>query len=290
MATKATKATKTPITSFASFYDKGHCGCPDLCIVVNQVIVMAQQVSFLKLKGRIGDLTFYKTKNGHQVRTKGGVSAQRIATDPKFQRTRENNSDFRTAQAAAKHLRDALRPIILFTYDPAMHNRLGSRMLRVVRADQVHVRGEGQVLPENLGILNNFNFNDAASLANTLFEKVAVTASSQTGEVQVTVPALDPKVRLARPVGATHYQFVAGAVALDFTEGGESTLALASTEEHPLDRALDEDAVLSMTLPADAGLPIAVVFGVAFYIEDRGALYMLNNGAYNPMAIINLTV
>jgi len=58
---------------------------------------MAQQDSFLKLKGRIGDLTFYKTKNGHQVREKGGVTAQRIATDPKYQRTRENNADFRTA-------------------------------------------------------------------------------------------------------------------------------------------------------------------------------------------------
>lgn len=235
-------------------------------------------------------MTFYKTKNGHQVRTKGGVSAQRIATDPRFQRTRENNSDFRTAQAAAKHMRDALRPVILFTYDPGMHNRLSSRMLRVVRADQGHVRGEGQVQPENLAILNEFNFNASASLANTLFEKVAVTASSQTGEVQVTVPALDPAVRLAKPVGATHYQFVAGAVALDFTEGGESTLALASTEEYSLKAELEEDAVLPMSLPADAGLPIAVVFGVVFYIHDRGALYMLNNGAYNPMAIINLTV
>lgn len=251
---------------------------------------MAQQDSFLKLKGRIGDLTFYKTKNGHQVREKGGVSAQRIATDPKYQRTRENNADFGTAMAAAKHLRDALRPIILFTYDPGMPNRLSSRMLRVVRADFENVRGQGQVQPANLPILQGFSFNTAASLANTLFAKLTTSVNAETGEVQVTVPALDPKVRLAKPTEATLFQFVAGAVTLDFSGERESTLSMASSEQHSFATAVDEDTVLSLPLPPDPGLPIAVVFGVAFYIEDRGATYPLNNGAYNPMAIINLTV
>jgi len=248
---------------------------------------MAQQDSFLKLKGRIGDLTFYKTKNGHQVREKGGVTAQRIATDPKYQRTRENNADFRTASLAAKHLRDALRPLILFTYDPGMPNRLGSRMVRVVRADSENVRGEGQVQPANLAILHRFNFNAATSLANTLFAKLVTTVDAESGEVQVTVPAIDPKVRLAKPKEATHFQFVAGAVALDFSEEGESTLSMASSAELAVKEPVVEDTVLSLPLPPAAGLPIAVIFGVAFYIEDRGAIYPLNNGAYNPMSVIH---
>lgn len=55
---------------------------------------MAQQESIIKLKGKIGDLTFYKTKTGYQVRQATGVSADRIASDPNFQRTRENNAEF----------------------------------------------------------------------------------------------------------------------------------------------------------------------------------------------------
>jgi len=251
---------------------------------------MAQQDSFLKLKGRIGDLTFYKTKNGHLVREKGGVSSQRIATDPKYQRTRENNADFRTATQAAKHLRDALRPVILLTYDPAMPNRLGGRMLRVVRADSENVRGEGQVQPANLLILQRFNFNAAASLANTLFAKLATSVDVSTGSVEVTVPEITPITQLAKPVGATHFQFIAGAVAMDFSREGESTLAMAQGEQQPVTEANVAETVLSLPLPADANLPIAVVFGVAFHIEDRGLIYPLNNGAYNPMAIINITV
>lgn len=251
---------------------------------------MAQQDSFLKLKGRIGDLTFYKTKNGHQVREKGGVSAQRIATDPKYQRTRENNADFRTASQAAKHLRDALRPVILLTYDPAMPNRLGGRMLRVVRADTENVRGEGQVQPGNLPILQRFNFNAAASLANTLFAKLATSVDVATGNVEVTVPEIDPATQLAKPMGATHFQFITSAVAMDFGEEGESTLAMAQSEQHLVKGTSVSETVLSLPLPAAANLPIAVLFGVAFYIEDRGLMYPLNNGAYNPMAIINITV
>ena len=53
---------------------------------------MAKQKGIIKLEGTIGDITFYKsTQDGHLAREKGGVSADRIANDPNFQRTRENS-------------------------------------------------------------------------------------------------------------------------------------------------------------------------------------------------------
>ena len=57
---------------------------------------MATQESFIKLQGKVGDLSFFKTKNGYQARVKGGVSADRIKSDPAYQRTRENNVEFAT--------------------------------------------------------------------------------------------------------------------------------------------------------------------------------------------------
>jgi hypothetical protein len=51
---------------------------------------MARQKGIIKLKGTIGDITFYKTQDGHLAREKGGIDASRIASDPAFQRTREN--------------------------------------------------------------------------------------------------------------------------------------------------------------------------------------------------------
>lgn len=53
---------------------------------------MARQKSIIKLDGTIGDITFYKSKDGYLAREKGGVPADRIRNDPAFQRTRENGS------------------------------------------------------------------------------------------------------------------------------------------------------------------------------------------------------
>jgi hypothetical protein len=71
---------------------------------------MARQKGIIKLKGTIGDITFYKTQDGHLAREKGGIDASRIASDPAFQRTRENGSEFGRAGKAGKILRTALRP------------------------------------------------------------------------------------------------------------------------------------------------------------------------------------
>ena len=59
--------------------------------------IMAQQKSILKLKGTIGGITFYKSKDGYLAREKGGVDASRIANDPGFARTRENGAEFANA-------------------------------------------------------------------------------------------------------------------------------------------------------------------------------------------------
>ena len=74
---------------------------------------MAKQASIIKLKGTIGGITFYKTsQDGYLAKEKSGVDASRIASDPNFQRTRENGSEFGTAGKAGKVLRTALRTFL----------------------------------------------------------------------------------------------------------------------------------------------------------------------------------
>ncbi|MGV8944939.1 MAG: hypothetical protein ACOH1N_00795 [Lutibacter sp.] len=46
---------------------------------------MARQTGIIKLKGTIGDISFYKTSDGHLAREKGGIDKSRIANDPAFQ-------------------------------------------------------------------------------------------------------------------------------------------------------------------------------------------------------------
>ena len=69
---------------------------------------MARQRSIIKLDGTIGGITFYKSKDGYLAREKGGIPAERIRTDPAFQRTRENGAEFGRAGKAGKVLRNSI--------------------------------------------------------------------------------------------------------------------------------------------------------------------------------------
>src|SRR4029078_5233910 len=99
---------------------------------------MARQKGIIKLKGTIGDITFYKTQDGHLAREKGGVDASRIKNDPAFQRTRENGSDFGRAGKTSKTLRTALRTLLVNSTDSRMVSRLTQAMVKVIQADQTN--------------------------------------------------------------------------------------------------------------------------------------------------------
>src|SRR5665647_1515972 len=101
---------------------------------------MARQKGIIKLKGTIGDITFYKTKDGHLAREKGGIDASRIKNDPAFQRTRENGSEFGRAGKAGKILRTALRSLLLNSADGRMVSRLTQKMVEVIQADVTNLR------------------------------------------------------------------------------------------------------------------------------------------------------
>src|SRR3989344_57567 len=89
---------------------------------------MARQKGIIKLKGTIGDISFYKTQDGHLAREKGGVDASRIANDPAFVRTRENGEEFGASAASGKLVRDAFRSMMMSASD----NRVTSRLTKVM--------------------------------------------------------------------------------------------------------------------------------------------------------------
>lgn len=108
---------------------------------------MARQKGIIKLDGTIGGITFYKsTQDGYLAREKGGVSAEKIATDPAFQRTRENGEEFGRAGKAGKLLRNAIRAMLQNSSDSRMVSRLTQKMVEVVQADATNPRDRKSVV------------------------------------------------------------------------------------------------------------------------------------------------
>lgn len=125
---------------------------------------MAQQKGIIKLRGTIGDITFYKTKDGHMAREKGGVDAKRIASNPAFQRTRENGSEFGRAGKAGKTLRASIRTLLLNSSDSRMVSRLTQSMIKVIQADMTSVRGLRNVIDGEAELLVGFELNNYKQL------------------------------------------------------------------------------------------------------------------------------
>ena len=146
---------------------------------------MARQKGIIKLKGTIGDITFYKTQDGHLAREKGGIDASRIKSDPAFQRTRENGSEFGRAGKAGKLLRTALRPLLINAADGRMVSRLTQAMVKVIQADLVSERGLRNVIDGEAELLFGFEFNIRGKLGTSLYTPFVGAIDRVTGDITV---------------------------------------------------------------------------------------------------------
>ncbi|GAA4306098.1 hypothetical protein GCM10023163_31100 [Aestuariibaculum suncheonense] len=131
------------------------------CFVLNHkdLFIMAKQTGIIKLKGALGDLSFYKTSDGHLARIKSGVDANKIATDPAFQRTRENGMEFGRAGKGGKVIRHAIRVLLQHARDKRVVSRLAKTLLAIIKTDPINGRGDRTITAGNMHLLNKFEFN-----------------------------------------------------------------------------------------------------------------------------------
>lgn len=248
---------------------------------------MAKQKGIIKLKGTIGDITFYRSKDGYIARERTSIDATRIATDPAFQRTRENGAEFGRAGKATRVLRNTFKPYYKNYADSRMTSRLTQMMMKVIKADMVSIRGQRNVIDGEAELLQGFEFNNRGQLSNTLFAPVSHTIDRTTGEVSIELPSFIPEVMLSAPAGATHYRLVSSVASIDFEQ--EAFQVVAEESAVLMYNNVPNTALLhEHQITANSTHPIFLCFGVEFFQEVNGAEYALRNGSFNPYAIIKV--
>ena len=248
---------------------------------------MAKQIGIIKLKGTIGDISFYKSQDGHLARGKGGVEASRIANDPAFQRTRENGSEFGRAGKGGKLLRIALRTLLQKASDNRVTSRLTKNVLTVIKADTTNDRGLRTIPDGDLSLLENFEFNKNGKLGGLLFASYARTIDRVAGTVVADVSEFIAVNDIVAPSGTTHFMISNGGVEVDFAA---ETYVFDSEVSSILPWDSSTVAPLSLTanLTANSTLPIFQVIGIEFFQEVNGQMYSLKNGSYNALAIVGI--
>lgn len=248
---------------------------------------MARQKGIIKLKGTIGDITFYKSQDGYLAREKGGIDANRIANDPNFQRTRENGAEFGRAGKAGRLLRTAIRPLLLNSADSRMVGRLTQRMVKVVQADQVSERGLRNVIDGESELLQGFEFNIRGKLGTSLYAPFVATIDRVAGEIQVDLASFIPINMLAAPGGTTHFKIISAGAEVDFEA---ESFVVATSESAILPWNATATTAISQVnaVTANSTHPLFLVLGVEFFQEINGQMYPLKNGSFNPLSLVKV--
>lgn len=242
---------------------------------------MARQSSFITLNGRVGGLSFYKTKDGHFAREKGGVPKSRIMNDASFARTRENLREFQENVKSVKLLLDTIRPVTVKISDSRIYQRMVKQMMLVLRTDPVSGRGDRRVKLGDWQLLKGLELNGKASLGSTL--KVEYVLGDDAAAWTLGLPEFLPSDFLLIPNGTTHFRIFVAAAGLDFDSGERSFLSDSS--EH-LDISQPSPAInLSLDKDALPGTHRVFVLGVEFHQIVNGQVYALNNGAHNAASL-----
>lgn len=248
---------------------------------------MAKQKGLIKLKGTLGDITFYKTKDGFLAREKGGIDGARIANDSAFQRTRENGAEFGTAGKAGKMLRTAIRGLLQNAADSRMVGRLTREMVKVVQADITNPRGQRNVIDGEAELLEGFEFNIVGKLGTTLFTPFSPKINRDTGALTVNIPSFIPLNMIAAPAGATHFKINMAGAEIDF-EQETYVVEVKDTELLPLNNVATGVIDLAAAVTANSTHPLFIALGIEFYQDVNGVKYPLKNGAYNSVALVKV--
>lgn len=248
---------------------------------------MAKTSGVIKIEGTVEDLTFYKKDGKNFVRKKGGISKERISSDPNFVRTRENNNEFSHSGSSGKILKLALGSIVFKAKDSKLSSRLLQLMSRIKNHDTVSARGNRQVsvgigTDEGKQLLKGFDFNANAPLKSVFFANYNL--DTVTGVTTVT--DFIPLEQLMYPQGSTHISLQSAVVHLDFATQ-ESEIALSNLVNLPLNLTMSTSVLTPSSVPEGTGIQLFLLL-VSFYQEVNGVQYSLKNEEYNVLNVVEV--
>lgn len=169
---------------------------------------MSKQKGLIKLEGNIGGISFYSSDGEHLARMANGPSKERIAKDPTFKRTRENNMEFGGSAKVSKAFRSALSTVLQSMAGRYLTSRL-TKIFKIINLKATGTRGQRPIeLSAYKDTLKNFDLDKNTNLASVFGAPYTVAINGDRNEVTLTIPSFVPDTFINAPVGATHFRLV----------------------------------------------------------------------------------
>lgn len=168
-----------------------------------------------------------------------------------------------------------------------MVGRLTQQMVKVIQADTTSLRGVRNVIDGEAELLTGFEFNINGKLGTSLFAPYTGAIDRTSGNITVDMSPFVPQKMIAAPSGTTHYKIISAGAEIDF-EAETFVEAHIETAILPWDHV--ETVALNQlnSVTPNSTKPLFLALGVEYYQEVNGQMYPLNNGAYNPLALVKV--
>jgi hypothetical protein len=258
---------------------------------------MARQKGALKYVGTIGDIRHFKIKGnkGYFAGMIGGPTAEQIATDPAFKRTRENMTEFAGSARTGKSLRAGITGLIKSNGDSQVTGRITAIMKKINLEDGSETRGRRAVLVSQApDYLVGFEFNKFKSFAGVFNGAYTLTPDASRESSTLTVASFNPLDKMNIPAGATHFRLLNILTVLSDFEYNETTKVyepkagtvnelteVGASAYTPVNAVTSDISVVttlqgSPTLSADVS--VVNILAIEFYQEVNGSYYQFSQG------------
>jgi len=104
----------------------------------------------------------------------------------------------------------------------------------------------------------------------------------------VDVAAFVPANMIAAPTGTTHFKIISAGAEVDF-EAETFVVENSETAILPWNAAPTVAINQVNTVTPNSTKPLFLAVGLEFYQEVNGQMYPLKNGAFNPLAIVQVS-
>jgi len=225
----------------------------------------------------VGGMTFYQTPAGKIVKTKNSITKDRFKKDKAFEGSRDALSEFTSASAAGALIRKAFAISARTAKDWSTHFRLNSAIVAVAQSDPLSRRGKRRMSKGDPSSLVGFEWNSIYHFSSIFLARISSSIDAGTGDMEVLVPAFNPKRMIKAPKGSTHFELNIAGASINPSKKTQSSVHASSGKLSLKEGTAD----LSFQLQVNAvsGNPHFLGAGIIFYQEVNGRYFPLQEGA-----------
>lgn len=238
-------------------------------------------------KRKIPGYSLVQGPGGHLHVRKIGMTGKRIKTDPKYERARENFSEFGRAGANAKMIRQAFSEWMPKINKVGLSGRMTKAILSAIKADEINHRGNRSLLMGKVEMLEGFNFNIGKNVKSLEHFPLVTIVDHRKETLRVQLNKFVPGHYIVKANKANCCRLVSITGIINYETGEIQSNVQKSTLLEINDKQIRSVKFINAIISTPKHLNF-LALGIEFSIWKNGEEHEVSGGEYDPLTIMKV--